>query len=153
MLFLKNVRLDKKKRQAIVIPWQIPVHAFIVFPTENANYYSPILRRLISFVQDTLSFTDAWGVSHWNCLTSSPNVFAKRRSWVGQRCKVTGDNDTGWSVWSPKWDHLSREKLLWVKKKIQSCCLICNWAYYPQLPQRLGLCTVFAWQKVQGENA
>lgn len=81
---------QKEKRQAIVIPWQIPVHAFIVFPTENANYYSPILHRLISYIQDTLSFTDAWGVSHWNCLTSSPNVFAKRRSWVGLRCKWQG---------------------------------------------------------------
>lgn len=59
----------------------------ILLPTENASYYSPILYSLISFIQDTFSSRDPWGVSHGNCITSSPNILAKRKIWVGSRCK------------------------------------------------------------------
>lgn len=119
---------------------------------ENASYYNPTVYSLIFFIQDTFSSRDLWSVSHGNCHQILTKGLSKKEYLGGPKVQVTGENDRAWSVWSAKWNHLSREKPLWGKKKVESCCLICNRVYCPQLPHWSDLCTVLALQKLKVEN-
>lgn len=124
----------------------------VLLPTENASYYSPILYSLMSFIQDTFSSRDPWGVSRRSCITSSPNIFAKRKTWVRSRCK--------WQVRTTEPDRFGHlNEIIFpernhseAKKKVRPCCLICNQVYCPKLPHWLGLCTVLAAQKLKAEK-
>lgn len=85
---LKNTSPEKKKRQAIVIHYQIPIHAFLL-----SSLWRMQVIIIPQYIVSSLSFrtllapeiseVSATGTA----IKSSPKVLAKRNTWVGPRCK------------------------------------------------------------------